>query len=44
MPPFTFVGTLRLTEDQKKSKKKFHKNSDFRFNFITHAGTVEENT
>ena len=43
---------MRLTEDQKKfkknSKKKFEKNSrkkfGFFFQFLPHAGTVEENT
>ena len=34
---------MRLTEDQKKLKKKFEKKSDF-FSIFPHAGTVEENT
>ena len=46
-PPFTFFGTMRLTGDQKKSKKKhfkkIQKNRIF-FQFFPQAGTVEENT
>ena len=38
MPPFTFVGTMRLTEDQK-----IQKNRTF-FLFFPHVGFVEENT
>ena len=38
-PPFTFFGTMRLTGDQKSSKKN-KKNRKF----FPHAGTVEENT
>ena len=38
MPPFTFVGTMRLTEDQKKYKKLIF------FLFFPHVGFVEENT
>ena len=41
MPAFTFVGTMRLTEDQKKSKKISKKNF---FLFFPHVGFVEENT
>ena len=36
MPPFTFVGTMRLTEDQKKFQKKLI--------VFSHVGFVEENT
>ena len=43
MPPFTFVGTMRLTEDQKKSKKNFTKKLIF-FLVFSHVGFVEENT
>ena len=39
MPPFTIVGTMRLTEDQKNSKN-FQKNNLF----FPHVGFVEENT
>ena len=42
MPPFTFVGTMRLTEDQKKFKKKFKKIQSFLF--FPHVGFVKENT
>ena len=38
MPPFTFVGTMRLTEDQKKFQKNYF------FLFFPHVGFVEENT
>ena len=41
MPPFTIVGTMRLTEDQKNSKN-FQKNNFFLF--FPHVGFVEENT
>ena len=40
-PPFTFFGTLRLTGDQKKIRKKIQK---IFFKFFPHADTVEENT
>ena len=43
MSPFTFVGTMRLTEDQKKIKKNSKKNSIF-FLVFSHVGFVEENT
>ena len=43
MPPFTFVGTMRLTEDQKKSKKISKKKYNF-FSSFSHVGFVEENT
>ena len=43
-PPFTFFGTMRLTGDQKKCRKKTQKNCEFVFQFFPHAGTVEENT
>ena len=42
MPPFTFVGTMRLTKDQKKSKENFKKINFFLF--FPHVGFVEENT
>ena len=42
MPPFTFVGTMRLTEDQ-KNQKKIQKNLIF-FLVFSHVGFVEENT
>ena len=42
-PPFTFFGTMRLTEDQKKFRKKYQKSRIF-FQFFLHVGTVEENT
>ena len=38
--PFTFVGTMRLTEDQKNSKK-FSKK---KISIFPHVGFVEENT
>ena len=41
--PFTFFGTARLTGDQKKFRQKFRKISDFFFQFLPNAGTVEEN-
>ena len=41
MPPFTFVGTMRLTEDQKNSKK-FPKKINFLF--FPHVGFEEEIT
>ena len=41
-PLLQFFGTMRLTGDQKISKKN-QKNSDFLKIFL-HAGTVEENT
>ena len=37
MPPFTFVGTMRLTEDQKNFQ-------NFFFLFFPHVGFAEENT
>ena len=40
--PYTFVGTMRLTEDQKKSRK-IQKKINF-FLFFPHVGFVEENT
>ena len=43
MPPFTFVGTMRLTEDQKKIKKNSKKKLFFLLVF-SHVGFVEENT
>ena len=42
MPPFTFGGTMRLTEDQ-KNQQKFQKKYIF-FLFFPHVGFVEENT
>ena len=50
-PPFTSFGTMGLTGDQRKIRKKIEKkfrkeilkNSDF-FQFFPHAGTVEDNT
>ena len=43
-PPFTFFVTMRLTEDQKISKKNFEKKFRIFFQFFPHAGTVEDNT
>ena len=43
MPPFTFVGTMRLTEDQ-KSFEFFKKKILIFFLFFPHVGFVEENT
>ena len=43
VPPFTCFGTMRLTGNQKNSKKKFKKFGIF-FPIFPQAGTVEENT
>ena len=45
-PPFTFLGTMRLTGDQKNFNENFEKKIQFGifFHIFPHAGTVEENT
>ena len=43
-PPSTFFGTMRLTGDQKNSKKKFQKKIGIFSQSFPQAGTVEENT